>query len=194
MTALHDILRTRLEQTADSLPQAAKDRVLTGDMEIGVTIPSSVLVALLGDAAQTGPDSESPAATSGPRTPAEHYALADALLVEAGEASLALAGLTFGSDPGSIAQLHASQTAIGHRVAAAQAHAILATVPANQFAPVIVSAPAELLDRVKVVDPSAASRGVVFIPDEIAGGELGSDDPFADRLVQAMATPTDGHA
>jgi hypothetical protein len=70
-----------------------------------------------------------------------------------------------------------------HRVqvlAEAQIHATLATVKLGL--PVVVSAPAEIIDKVKVVE--GGFGGVLFIPDEMNTG--GIDENAAQNLADAL--------
>lgn len=98
-------------------------------------------------------------------TPAQHYIEAEAILEEArsiyGEAR-------------------------DQALARAQVHATLAAAPFLS-GPVVVSAPGEMIDRVKIVDASGASAGILFIPEELAGP--GDAQSFADELIAQMARP-----
>lgn len=128
-------------------------------------------------------------------TPAEHYAEAEALIAKYREVDDAV------RDPEYVKAL---QETVGTEAALdlikglipgaalllqeAQVHATLAAARQFAYRPVVVSAPADLIDRVKIVDPGDSTAGVLFIPDEM---NLGCESPesLADKLMEAMKHP-----
>jgi hypothetical protein len=100
-------------------------------------------------------------------SPFEHYAKAEGLLEAAQRAYID----------------NVPEDRVDRLIRRAQVHATLAT--AKTHLPVIVTAPAELIDQVKTVD--AGAGGVLFIPNEIATGQ----DPrevrdFAEQLTEQL--------
>ena len=61
--------------------------------------------------------------------------------------------------------------------------------------PIMVTAPGEQIDGIKVIDPTDQTRGVVFIPDEISTGEHNIAQQLADAMTTFPShseTPIDG--
>lgn len=103
-------------------------------------------------------------------TPTEHYREAEERLETASQA-----------------HVNGKRDARDYHLAVAQVHATLATARLNDVGPVIVSAAAEMIDRIKIVDQSESSRGVLFIPEEIVTTEDAGD--LTEQLTQAMTKP-----
>lgn len=131
-------------------------------------------------------------------TPAEHYAEAERLVAQCTEVNEQL------NSAEAVAELATAMGAeaakqfvmdllpgLNLMLAEAQVHATLATAPIHTYAPVIVSAPADLIERVKVIDPSEHSRGILFIPDELTAT---GDENIAEALIDAMTRPQDTDA
>jgi hypothetical protein len=100
-------------------------------------------------------------------TPAEHYAEAEKRLRQA-----------------DAAYAEGRDHVIDRHLAAAQVHATLATVVAPG-PPIIVSAPWELIEKVRTVNASGDVPGIVFIPSEMTTD--GTPEEIAERIVQTMA-------
>ena len=76
-------------------------------------------------------------------------------------------------------------------IARAHVHAMLAAIPRTTV-PIIVTAPGELIDRIKVTPPAGLHGGVIFIPEEIAPeGPEGIAERIVDTLMEQVDSPLD---
>lgn len=76
-------------------------------------------------------------------------------------------------------------------IARAAVHAQLAAIPRTTV-PIIVTAPGELIDRIKVTPPAGLHGGVIFVPEEIAAeGPEGIAERIVDTLMEQVSHPLD---
>lgn len=125
-------------------------------------------------------------------TPAEHYAEAERLLAHA-EAEIRSLPPVHAGVPAEVEQMRVNLALHAASIATAQVHATLATAKIERFhGPVVVSAPSEVIDQIKIIDPSDHSAGILFIPEEM---DLGPDHPpLVEQLLERMREPIDPEA